>query len=119
SLLSAVAHPTVRLIAILLYGAGLRVHEAVRLRVKDVDLAHRMILIYDSKGGGSRRTPLPDIAVEALKNQIGRIRDLHAADRRDGYGIASLPPALARKFGTAAGDLAWQYCFPAQRLAQD
>lgn len=119
SLLSAIAHPTVRIIAILLYGAGLRVNEAVRLRIKDVDLAHRMILIYDSKGGGSRRTPLPDIATEALKTQIARVRELHAADRSDGYGIASLPPALARKFGTAAGDLAWQYCFPAQRLARD
>ena len=111
--------PVCRLAAGLLYGAGLRVTEAVRLRVKDLDIDHRMILVYDGKGGASRRTPLPESLLPALRAQLEAVRVRHAADLSVGCGQPSLPGALARKLGDAAKDWSWQYVFPASRLAVD
>ncbi len=119
TVLAAITDPVMRLAATLLYGAGLRVLEAMRLRIKDLDIDHRMILVLDGKGGASRRTPLPESLLVAIQERIAFVREQHARDVAAGYGLASLPAGLTVKFGSAARDLAWQYLFPASRLAMD
>jgi integron integrase len=119
AVLSRIDAPDLRLLATLLYGSGLRLMEAVRLRVKDIDLEHRIVCVLDGKGGGSRRTPMPESAVADLRRQIGLVSALHEQDLARGLGLASLPPALARKLGTAARTLPWAYLFPATRPAVD
>jgi integron integrase len=108
-----------RLIAILLYGAGLRIHEALRLRVKDVDLEQQILLILDAKGGTSRRTMLPAIAVPMMREQLDVVRATHGRDLAAGLGLASAPAGLTRKIGLSLGDWAWQYVFPGVRPAVD
>lgn len=117
--LNQIKDPTLHLMTSLLYGAGLRLMEAVRLRVKDLDFAHRIIVILDGKGGGSRRTPMPESLVAALEHQLARVRAIHQADINSGFGTASLQMGLMRKLGAAAKDLSWQYMFPARQLAID
>ncbi len=119
AVLAAITDPTLRLAAGLLYGSGLRLLEAMRLRIKDIDFAHRLILVLDGKGGARRRTLLPESLVAALQQQIARVGTQHATDVAAGAGLASLPPGLAMKYGAAARDLAWQYLFPARRTAMD
>jgi len=117
--LAAFPYATSRMAASLLYGAGLRLLELLRLRVKDVDFAHGMLLILDGKGGASRRTPLPESLVPALQKHLDQVRDQHDDDCARGFGLASLPPGLTRKFSSAARDWTWQYVFAAPRLALD
>lgn len=119
AVLARIADPTVRLVADLLYGSGLRLMEAVRLRIQDLDVAHRMILVVDGKGGGSRRTPMPESLVARVEARVEQVRALHAEDLGHGFGAASLPLGLLRKLGASARDLSWQYLFPASRLALD
>jgi len=119
AVLGGIADPVLHLAATLLYGAGLRLMEAVRLRVKDLDLEHHLILVLDGKGGSSRRVPLPDTLRTAITAQLDRVAAQHAADLSAGCGRASLPPGLATKYGEAAKDLAWQYLFPSKHLAID
>lgn len=119
AILGRIGEPHLHLTATLLYGSGLRLMEAVRLRVKDIDLEHRIITVLDGKGGGSRRTPLPETAVAGLTRQIATVAALHEQDLARGLGQASLPPALARKLGAAARTLPWAYIFPAARPAVD
>ena len=114
-----IGDPTLRLMAVLLYGAGLRLMEVVRLRLKDVDLDHRLLLVLEGKGGRSRRVPLPQSAVDAIEAQFAVVRGLHAGDLAEGFGAASLPPGLARKLGAAAREETWQYLFPAPLRAVD
>jgi len=108
-----------KLIASLLYGAGLRIMEAVRLRVKDIDFARQEITIRDGKGEQDRLTMLPQTLAPALQVQIAAVRDLHEHDLRRGYGEVYLPYALDRKYKHAAKDFIWQYVFPADRLSVD
>jgi integron integrase len=110
---------TYRLIAGLLYGAGLRLMEAVRLRVKDVDFGYMEILVRDGKGEKDRRTILPRPLAELLRHQLERVRLLHEKDLREGFGEVYLPYALARKHPSAAREWAWQYVFPSARLSAD
>jgi integron integrase len=107
------------LIPSLLYGAGLRLMEAVRLRVKDVDFARREILVRDGKGGKDRVTVLPAKLVEALRRQLAKARELHTVDCLAGYGEVYLPFALARKYPRAPREWGWQYVFPATVLSED
>jgi integron integrase len=107
------------LIASLLYGAGLRVLECLRLRVKDVDLAYRQILVRDGKGQKDRVTMLPGKLVEPMRAHLERVRALHARDLRDGYGEVHLPHALARKYPRAAREWRWQYVFPSAHRSAD
>lgn len=107
------------LVASLLYGTGMRLLEGLRLRVQDVDLARREILVRDGKGGKDRRTMLPVSLIEPLKRELLRARMLHGADRADGFGRVWLPYALARKYPAAPGEWAWQYVFPATRRSVD
>ncbi len=107
------------LIASLLYGAGLRVMECLRLRVKDVDLSYRQVLVRDGKGEKDRVTMLPERLVEPVRAHLGRVRLLHARDLREGYGEVSLPYALARKYPRAGKEWHWQYVFPSQHRSAD
>ncbi|HSD55250.1 MAG TPA: integron integrase [Burkholderiales bacterium] len=107
------------LIASLLYGAGLRLMESVRLRVKDVEFTRREILVRDGKGGKDRVTMLPDRLVEPLRNHLVAVMRVHEADLIAGRGEVYLPFALARKYPNAGRQWGWQYVFPAQRLSLD
>lgn len=108
-----------RLVASLLYGAGLRLLEALTLRVKDVDLAAREIRVRRGKGGRDRVVPLPDAVRERLRAQLAHARVVHEADLAAGFGAVALPNALARKYPGAARELGWQWVFPASRRYRD
>lgn len=110
---------THRLIASLLYGSGLRISEALRLRVKDLDFGARQITVRDGKGGNERTTLLPSSLETALREQIRRVEALHTYDLACGFGEVWLPDALARKYPHAATSAAWQFLFPASQLSAD
>ena len=103
----------------ILYGAGLRLMEAVRLRVKDVDLVRREILVRDGKGAKDRVTMLPAVLIEPIKVQLEVARSLHRRDLMDGVGAVYLPFALERKYPNAPTQWAWQYVFPADTVSRD
>jgi integron integrase len=102
-----------RLVCLLLYGSGLRLFEALGLRVKDMDPERKEIRVRDGKGGKDRVTMIPTALVDALRDQLDRARSVHRADVAAGFGRVSLPTALARKYPNAATDPGWQYVFPA------
>jgi integron integrase len=110
---------TTGLIAKLLYGTGLRVMEAVRLRIKDLDFDRLEVLVRDGKGAKDRVTVLPEALVQPLRAQLAVAQALHQRDLGEGYGLVYLPHALARKYPSAAGEWMWQYAFPAERLSED
>jgi integrase len=105
-----------RLMAVLLYGAGLRLLECCRLRVKDIDFATNQIVIRDGKGRKDRVTMLPAAVKPGLVAHIQRVREQHQTDVRHGAGWVELPGALARKYPDAGRDWAWQWVFPATRI---
>lgn len=107
------------LMASLLYGAGLRLMECLRLRVKDVDFARKELLVRDGKGFKDRVTMLPATLVEPLRAHLVRVRALHQQDLAAGGGAVYLPYALERKYPGAARDWGWQYAFPAARASSD
>lgn len=110
---------THRLVGELLYGTGMRILEALRLRVKDVDFGRREILIRNGKGAKDRVTMLPDRLRIRLRQQVLHAQRLHEIDVRDGFGAVSMPVALARKYPSAALEWCWQYVFPADRRSVD
>lgn len=107
------------LVANLLYGAGLRIMEALRLRVKDLDLARREILVRDGKGFKDRVTMLPVALANPLQEHLKRVAELHHRDVAAGYGAVHLPHALERKYPGAATEWGWQYVFPSTTLSVD
>ena len=107
------------LIARLLYGTGMRLMEGLRLRVKDVDFARNEIIVRDGKGGKDRRTVLPRSLAELLRQEVERVRTLHAQDLAEGAGAVWLPRALARKYPRANRVFGWQYMFPAAQRSRD
>jgi integron integrase len=107
------------LIASLLYGSGLRVLEALRLRIKDVDLERRLVLVRDGKGAKDRFTVLPESLRDPLRRHIARVRELHAHAVREGFGGAEIPRALAVKYPNAHMATGWQFIFPAPRPSRD
>ena len=105
-----------RLIARMLYGSGLRIGEGIALRVKDVDVAERIITVRGGKGDKDRMTVLAESMVAPLMEQLNAVRALHARDLASRRVVVPLPNALGRKFPGAASDLGWQWLFPATRL---
>jgi len=101
-----------RLIGGLLYGSGLRLMEALRLRVKDVEFARGEILVREGKGFKDRVTMLPQTLASPLRTHLATVRALHQADLDAGFGEVYLPHALARKFPSAGREWGWQYVFP-------
>jgi integron integrase len=108
-----------RIVAQLLYGSGLRLSEALRLRVKDVDLDQRRLVVRDGKGRKDRLTMLPDRLRRPLERQLRRARLRHEQDLADGFGSVFLPDALTRKYPNAARSWIWQYVFPSARRSTD
>jgi integron integrase len=108
-----------RLMAELLYGAGLRQEECCRLRVKDVDLDRGQLMVRQGKGDKDRIVMLPRAARPARARQIEWRRELHAADLRRGVARVALPDALARKCPRLAQELGWQFLFASRQLSRD
>lgn len=107
------------LVARLLYGSGLRLLEALQIRIKDVDLQRHEISVRSGKGGHQRITMLPVRLVPNIARQIERVREQHRQDLDDGAGWVALPGALERKYPNAGREPAWQYLFPATRIHTD
>ncbi len=107
------------LMASLLYGSGLRLLECLRLRVKDIDFERRELVVREGKGNKDRRTMLPEILVDPLRQHFALVKAIHERDLSQGYGAVELPFALSRKYPHANRQWAWQYVFPASRLAVD
>lgn len=103
------------LVAMLLYGSGLRLGEALALRVKDLDLERRELVVRRGKGGKDRVTMLAEAVVDPLRRHLDRVRGIHRADLASGAGQVTLPDALERKLPAAARGWAWQWVFPATR----
>ena len=110
---------TDQLIVSLLYGSGLRLMEAVRLRTKDIDFAQNEIVVVDGKGGKDRRTMLPQTLKAALQLQLDAAKKLHQEELKKGFGEVHLPYALERKYKFAAREFTWQYLFPANKRSID
>jgi len=111
-------HGQYKLMAAMLYGAGLRCAELLNLRVQDLDFDRLAITVRQGKGRKDRITILPGGLVPPLRLQLARVERIREQDARTGHG-ASMPPALARKYPTAPMRAGWQYVFPAPHLARD
>lgn len=107
------------LVASLLYGSGLRLMEALRLRVKDLNFERKQITVRSGKGDKDRVTMLPAKLVAPLENHLERVSLIHTEDLRLGSGEVYLPFALERKYSVAATQFAWQYVFPAGKRSLD
>jgi len=108
-----------RLITSLLYGGGLRLNECLRLRVKDIDIDYKQIIIHDGKGEKDRRTTLPVSIIPVLQVQIRRVNKIHQEDIKKGLGKTVLPYALEKKYPNAGKEFKWQYLFPSEILDFD
>ncbi|MBV6394356.1 MAG: Tyrosine recombinase XerD [Anaerolineales bacterium] len=115
----AAMKPPYKLMAQIMYGAGLRLMECLRLRIKDIDFDNHRILVYDGKGGDDRVTMLPDSMIAPLRQHIERVQLLHKKDLAKGLGTVYLPGALEKKYPAAGKDWLWQYIFPASTLYAD
>lgn len=111
--------PDIHLIAQLLYGSGLRLMEALRLRIKDVDFEYRQVVVRDGKGRKDRVTVLPEAIDAALQTHLRSVRKQHAWAMQQGFGGVALPGALAAKYPGATTEWGWQYVFPAARSSRD
>lgn len=107
------------LVSCLMFGAGLRLSEAIRLRVQDLDFEDGVITVRSGKGGKDRRVPLPKAASERLRLHLERVRLLHGDDLAEGFGEVYLPGRLGGKLKGAAKDWGWQYVFPASKRSID
>ena len=110
---------TAQLVAKLLYGSGLRIMEAVRLRVKDIDYQMKQLTVRAGKGDKDRVTTFPATLTPLLQNHLAGVKTLHQQDLAQGHGAVYLPHALARKHSKLAQEWGWQYVFPARNLSVD
>ena len=107
------------LVVRLLYGTGLRLIEALRLRVKDLDFGRKQITVRSGKGAKDRLTMLPDALIAPLNNQLEYVEQLHKRDLEAGFGAVYMPDALARRYPRASQSWQWQYVFPAENCSRD
>jgi site-specific recombinase XerD len=110
---------THRIMGGLMYGAGLRLMECVRLRVKDVDFGYNQVLVRDGKGHKDRVTVLPAAFRDELEDHLKRVKQLFAADLAKGCCNVYLPTALERKYPNAPSSWGWQWVFPSAQLSTD
>jgi len=108
-----------RLVAMLLYGSGMRLLECLRLRVKDLEFGSNRIVVRDAKGWRDRVVPLPLVVRAALPSWLARVKRLLQNDLAAGFGTVHLPEALARKYPGSEKDWGWQWVFPAERRSRD
>ncbi len=107
------------LILRLMYGSGLRISEALRIRIKDLDFEYQELTVRSGKGQKDRITLIPDSLIIPLKEQVNRCKKLHAKDLKKGWGQTILPNALAKKYPNAAKEFKWQYLFPSKYRQKD
>ncbi len=110
---------TAGLVVKLLYASGLRISEAVRLRVQDVDFGFKQITVRDGKGKKDRVTPLADGIVVSLQLHLEKVALIHQQDLDNGFGSVYLPFALSKKYPNADRELGWQYVFPGRNISLD
>jgi len=110
---------TYKLITSLMYGCGLRMSEALNLRIKDIDFGFDKVYIWDSKSLKDRIVPLPQKLKQKLLAQVETVSEIHERDLSDGYGAVYLPFALKNKFPNAKKETKWQYLFPMKNLSKD
>jgi integron integrase len=108
-----------KLAAALLYGAGFRLLECLRLRIQDIEFERNQILVRNGKGAKDRVTLLPQALVPPIRERMAKARQLHAEDLANGLGEVYLPHALVRKYPSAAKAWGWQYLFPASATSVD
>ena len=96
----------------LMYGAGLRLMECLRLRVQDIDFSRNEILVRGGKGGKDRVTMLPESLKAPLHDHLKKVKVIHERDLSDGWGRVQMPDALNRKYPNASSDWCWQWLFP-------
>jgi integron integrase len=108
-----------QLVVKLIYGSGLRLLEALRLRVHDLDFEMKQLTVRDGKGAKDRYTVLPESVIPILREHLDRVRLRHGEDLRAGNGAVYLPGALDRKYPGAPREWGWQYVFPARDLSRD
>lgn len=107
------------LVAQLLYGSGLRLSEALRLRIHDLDFAQRQILVRGGKGDKDRYTLLPASLIPPLQAQMDQVRKIYARDQQQAHLGVSMPAALMRKYPGAYREWGWYYLFPARQISHD
>lgn len=110
---------TPQLVAKLMYGSGLRISEAIRLRVQDIDYKMKIITVRSGKGEKDRITTFPESILPFLQNHLSKVKITHETDISKGFGEVYLPHALARKYPNATRQWGWQYIFPASCLSSD
>jgi len=110
---------TPQLVATIMYGSGLRITEAVRLRVADVDIAMSSITVRNGKGRKDRVTTFPTKVAAAYQHHLENVQALHRRDLDEGFGEVYLPYALAKKYPNAAKEWIWQYVFPSRTRSCD
>ena len=108
-----------KLIAFLMYGTGMRISEAIRLRVQDVDFANSQIYVRNAKGLKDRTTLLPASLKKALMKQLARVKARHEVDVMKGQGRAPLPNSVEKKYPNAATETGWQYVFPSANITRN
>lgn len=106
------------IMASILYGAGLRLMECHRLRVKDIDFEYRQIVVRNGKGGKDRLTMLPEKLIDPVREHLSFVRQIHTVDLTEGF-TASLPEAIGVKYPNAGKEWGWQYLFPGKSRATD
>jgi integron integrase len=107
---------SLRLIVSLMYGAGLRLQECLKARIKDVDFGRNCVTVRNGKGQKDRETMLPRVILGPLREHVERVRALHQKDLTEGNGSVLLPAPLLRKNPSASWEFNWQWLFPASRL---
>jgi integron integrase len=107
-----------KIMAMLLYGCGLRLNECLSLRIKDIDFDKMTVMVREGKGNKDRVTPLPRSLVEPLRNQLVTVSEQHRQDVANKIGV-SLPGALHKKYPNAPFDWAWYWVFPARKACTD
>ena len=108
-----------KLIVSLLYGGGLRLNEALNLRIKDIDFDYQQIVVRDGKGEKDRHTILPTSIIPELKKHLNEVYKQHKTDLLKNKGETILPYALARKYPNAGKEFGWQYAFPADKFIKE